>query len=84
MAVAHMIEDNLCDVRTTTLADLMAYVLAKQDANERQAVEEAAYGDEKVEADPGSGFPGGHSFAYGVRRVPAPNNPPPLDTSDTR
>jgi hypothetical protein len=74
MVVAHMIEENLCDVRTATLADLMAYVLAKQQANERREMEEITYGDDDNDTAPGPGLPGGHSFAYSVTKAPSSKN----------
>jgi hypothetical protein len=40
MAIAHMVEEKHCYAHKTSLADLMEYVLAKQQANERREIEE--------------------------------------------
>jgi hypothetical protein len=79
IAVCHMIEEKFCYVHKTSIADLMDYVLGKQQANEQRDIEEITYGDDDNDTTTADEFPGGHSFAYCVRRVPAPNN---LSTPD--
>jgi hypothetical protein len=74
MAVAHMVEEKHCYAHKTSLADFMDYVLAKQRAKELREQWEIAYGDEENDTDSGPGLPGGHTFAFCVRKVPAPNN----------
>jgi hypothetical protein len=78
-AIAHMVEEKHCYAHNTSLADLMEYVLAKQRAKEQREQWEIAYGDEDNDTDPGPEFPGGHTFAFCVRKVPAPNDRSPRE-----
>ena len=45
IAVTHMIEEKLIYVHQTSISELMAFVLAKQEAREEQQAEEITWGD---------------------------------------
>ena len=45
IAVTHMIQEKLIYVHKTSISELMAYVLAKQEAKEKQKAEEITWGN---------------------------------------
>ena len=45
IAVTHMIEEQSIYVHKTSISELMAFVLAKQEAREKQQAEEITWGD---------------------------------------
>ena len=45
IAVTHMIEERLITVHKTSISELMGFVLAKQEAKEKQQAEEITWGN---------------------------------------